>query len=111
MNDDLATPRALAVVHEVVAAGFVAADPSREYALARRMLKTLGLDPISQWPSADGGNLHGVVEHLVAAALERRAQARREKDWAASDAIRDQLAEAGIAVEDTPQGQRWELSR
>jgi cysteinyl-tRNA synthetase len=111
MNDDLATPRALAVVHEVVAAGFVAADPSREYALARRMLTTLGLDPVSQWPSADGGNLQGVVDHLVAGALERRAQARREKDWAASDAIRDELAAAGITVEDTPQGQRWELAR
>ncbi len=98
-------------MHEVVAAGFVAADPSREYALVRRMLKTLGLDPVSQWPSADGGNLQAVVDHLVAGALERRAQARREKDWAASDAIRDQLAAAGITVEDTPQGQRWELAR
>ena len=111
MNDDLSTPRALAVVHEAVTAGFVAADPSREYALARRMLKTLGLDPVSQWPSADGGNLQAVVEHLVAGALERRAEARCEKDWATSDAIRDELAEAGITVEDTPQGQRWELAR
>ena len=86
-------------------------DPTREYQLVRRMLATLGLDPLSQWPSADGGNLQPVIDHLVAGALERRAQARREKDWAASDAIRDELAAAGIAVEDTPQGQRWELAR
>jgi cysteinyl-tRNA synthetase len=111
MEDDLATPRALAVVYEAVKAGNSTADPTREYALVRRMLTTLGLDPISQWPAADGGNLQAVIDHLVAGALERRAQARREKDWATSDAIRDELAAAGITVEDTPQGQRWELAR
>jgi cysteinyl-tRNA synthetase len=111
MDDDLATPRAVAVVHEAVKAGNSAKDPTREYQLVRRMLTTLGLDPLSQWPAADGGSLQNVVDHLVAAALERRAAARREKDWATSDAIRDELAAAGIAVEDTPQGQRWELAR
>jgi cysteinyl-tRNA synthetase len=111
MDDDLATPRALAVVHEAVKAGNPAPDPTREYQLVRRMLATLGLDPLSQWPSADGGNLQPVVDHLVAGALERRAEARREKDWATSDAIRDELAAAGITVEDTPHGQRWELAR
>ncbi len=111
MDDDLATPRALAVVYEAVKAGNTAADPSREYRLVRHMLTILGLDPLSQWQAADAGNLQPVVDHLVAGALERRAQARKEKDWAASDAIRDELAAAGIAVEDTPQGQRWELAR
>jgi cysteinyl-tRNA synthetase len=111
MNDDLSTPRALAVVHETVKAGNSAAHPAREYALVRRMLTTLGLDPVTQWPSAGGGNLQPVVDHLVCGALERRAEARRSKDWATSDAIRDELAAAGIAVEDTPQGQRWELAR
>jgi cysteinyl-tRNA synthetase len=111
MDDDLATPRALAVVHEAVKAGNSAKDPTREYALVRRMLATLGLDPLSQWAAAGGGNLQHVVDHLVAGALERRAEARRAKDWATSDAIRDELAAAGVAVEDTPQGQRWELAR
>jgi len=39
--------------------------------------------------------------------LERRAAARAAKGWAESDALRDELARRGIAVEDTPQGQRW----
>ncbi len=111
MNDDLSTPRALAVVHEAVKAGHHAADPTHEYALVRRMLEVLGLDPVTQWPSGDGGNLRQVVDQLVSGALERRAEARRAKNWASSDAIRDELAAAGIAVEDTPQGQRWELAR
>jgi cysteinyl-tRNA synthetase len=111
MNDDLATPRALAVVHEAVKAGHGAADPTHEYSLVRRMLATLGLDPVTQWTAADGGNLQPVVDHLVAGALQRRAEARSAKDWATSDAIRDDLAAAGIVVEDTPHGQRWELAR
>jgi cysteinyl-tRNA synthetase len=41
--------------------------------------------------------------------LEARQQARRDKDFAKSDLIRDLLAGAGLSVEDTPQGPRWEL--
>jgi cysteinyl-tRNA synthetase len=39
--------------------------------------------------------------------LDRRVAARAARDWAQSDALRDELAGRGIAVEDTPQGQRW----
>lgn len=38
--------------------------------------------------------------------LEARAAARKNKDWAQSDALRDQLKELGYAVKDTPQGQQ-----
>jgi cysteinyl-tRNA synthetase len=41
--------------------------------------------------------------------LEQRTAARARKDFAAADAIRDQLAEAGVIVEDTPSGPRWTL--
>ncbi|MEO5939566.1 MAG: hypothetical protein ABIZ72_01580 [Candidatus Limnocylindrales bacterium] len=39
--------------------------------------------------------------------IEKRATARANRDWAASDRLRDVLAERGIAVEDTRDGQRW----
>jgi cysteinyl-tRNA synthetase len=110
LDDDLSTPRALAVIHDAVSAANRASGAAHHYQLVRRMLGVLGLDPVSQWPSADGGSLQPVIDRLVAGALERRAQARSNKDWAASDAIRDELAAAGIAVEDTPTGQRWELA-
>jgi len=42
--------------------------------------------------------------------LEERAAARAEKDWARADAIRDRIAGAGIAVEDTPDGPQWTLA-
>jgi cysteinyl-tRNA synthetase len=44
-------------------------------------------------------------------AIEQRAAARERKDYAAADAIRNQLADAGIVVEDTPAGARWQLRR
>ena len=57
----------------------------------------------------EGGSaeLPGVVDALVALALDQRAAARTRKDWAAADAVRDQLKAAGVVVEDTPNGPRW----
>ena len=43
----------------------------------------------------------------IEALIEKRQQARAARDWAASDAIRKELAEKGIVLEDTPQGVRW----
>ncbi len=111
MDDDLSTPRAVGVVHEAVTAGHRAADPAAHHRLVRAMLIVLGLDPVTQWPSAGGGDLRPVIDVLVAGALERRAAARKDKDFATADAIRDELAAAGVQVEDTPAGQRWELVR
>ena len=42
--------------------------------------------------------------------LEARAAARAARDWAASDRLRDELSERGVAVEDTRDGQRWRRS-
>ena len=56
-------------------------------------------------------DLRPVVDTLVKVALEQRQAARERKDYAASDAIRDQLARAGVTVEDTPNGPRWEIRR
>ncbi|MET8007081.1 cysteine--tRNA ligase [Nonomuraea glycinis] len=117
LNDDLGTPQALAVVHEVVREGNVALAKGDKEAVARllaetqNMLDVLGLDPRApQWREA-GSDLKPVVDALVAVALEQRKAARARKDYAAADAIRDQLAAAGIVVEDTPHGARWELGR
>jgi len=43
----------------------------------------------------------------VAALIEEREAARDAKDWARADALREQLAQMGCAIEDTPQGPRW----
>jgi len=116
LDDDLNVPAALAVVHEHIRAGNVALadggpDEVRSPLVAvRGMLDVLGLDP-QWWASATGDTReHGVLDALVEAELATRQQARAAKDWAAADAVRDRLASAGIAVEDSPTGARWSLA-
>ena len=48
-------------------------------------------------------SLDDEVEALIAA----RTEARKSKNWAEADRIRDQLKEMGIVLEDTPQGVKW----
>jgi cysteinyl-tRNA synthetase len=113
MDDDLNTSKALAVVHDLVREGNAAlaqgdnATVARTLPVVRQMLAVLGLDPLDPLWTSGGGELPGVVDSLVALALEQRASARTRKDWAAADAVRDQLKAAGILVEDTPTGPRW----
>jgi cysteinyl-tRNA synthetase len=115
MDDDLAIPAALAVVHQAVRSGNAAlSEGDRQtvaYALSdvRRMLIVLGLDPVTQWPSAETGDVTETIDALVRLALAARADARTRKDFAAADAVRDQLVAAGIHVEDTAEGPRWRL--
>jgi cysteinyl-tRNA synthetase len=76
------------------------------------MLGVLGLDPLDeQWAAAnDGGeDLHGVVDTLVRMVLDQREAARARKDWTTADALRDQLGQSGLVIEDSPQGPRWSI--
>ncbi|MDG4768335.1 cysteine--tRNA ligase [Solwaraspora sp. WMMD406] len=77
----------------------------------RAMLGVLGLDPLDPaWGDAGPADeLRGAVDALIALALDQRAQARARRDWSAADAVRDQLKQAGITVEDTPHGPRWTI--
>lgn len=118
LNDDLGVSQALAVVHGHVREGNSALasegnDKAVQYASElRTMLDVLGLDPLSeQWSGGGDQGLTEVVDTLVSVALEQRQAARARKDFAAADGIRDRLAEAGVMVEDTPQGPRWDLRR
>jgi cysteinyl-tRNA synthetase len=77
------------------------------------MLDILGLSPYDEaWASgatAKDQQLTDAVDALVRGLLDQRAQARAAKDFAAADAIRDQIKAAGIEVEDTPTGPKWSL--
>ena len=53
----------------------------------------------------------GIDEAFIDDAVVRRKQARADKDWAAADAIRDELTAAGIALKDGPQGTTWVVTR
>jgi len=115
MDDDLNTSGAVAVLHDAVTAGNTAladgGDVAGALAAARAMLGVLGLDPLDpQWTVAGTDDLRSTVDGLVALALEQRQLARDRRDWSAADAVRDQLKQAGVIVEDTPQGPRWSVA-
>ena len=123
MDDDLATARAMAAVqHEVREVNqLLAADALDVPALTaghtrlRAMLGVLGIDPLDpHWSeggvSGEETRLKTAVTTLVEALLEQRSAARAAKDFATADAIRDQLKQAGIELEDTPQGPKWTLA-
>ncbi|WP_052848570.1 cysteine--tRNA ligase [Streptomyces avicenniae] len=120
MNEDLGVPQALAAVHTTVRQGNAAlAEGDKESAAAlggqvRAMLGVLGLDPLDPvWagPAAGRGEeLTGAVDTLVRLVLAQRQAARERRDYATADAIRDELQSAGLVIEDTPSGPRWELS-
>jgi cysteinyl-tRNA synthetase len=118
MNDDLGTPAAIAVVHNMVREGNVALAGGDETAArdaarsVRAMMAVLGLDPLSaKWSdesTADAAHRTALAA-LVDGLLDERKRARKERDFAAADAVRDRLLTAGITVEDTPDGPLWTL--
>src|SRR5690606_6818640 len=120
MDDDLNVPAALAVVHEHLRAGNAAladrtsaADAvARHHLVAvRAMLDVLGLDPgAPQWADRGVSGYATVLGAGVGAGLAARAEARAARDFAAGDAIRDRVAAAGVAVEDSADGARWTLA-
>jgi cysteinyl-tRNA synthetase len=119
LDDDLGVPQALAAVHEAIHDGnnaLSAGDADMVGSCltsARAMLGVLGLDPLAQpWAASGAGDdLREVVHALVKAALADRQAARERSDYAAADAIRERLQAAGVLIEDTPDGPRWELKR
>ena len=114
MDDDLGVPSALAAIHNVVRDGNAALAEGNRAAVrgalgsVLMMTELLGLNP-SAWRGSTSSDLTPVVDALVRVALEQRTAARDRKDFEASDAIRDRLAQAGVLVEDTPSGPRWTL--
>jgi cysteinyl-tRNA synthetase len=89
-------------------------DAVRETGLAvRGMTDVLGVDPFDpHWrggPGEGDEELRYALDSLVRADLDARAAARKERDFATADALRNRLAAAGVVVEDTPDGARWSL--
>ncbi len=116
MNDDLAVPTALASISESVRLGNTAVTAGDKAlvatyaAQARGALSILGCDPDDEAFTSQASAQSGALDGLIQLALDQRTAARARKDFAASDAIRDQILHLGILIEDTPQGTRWSIT-
>ncbi|MFA6513952.1 MAG: cysteine--tRNA ligase [Patescibacteria group bacterium] len=103
INDDLNIPKALAVLASVFKAKL---SPADKLATVLDFDKVLGLgfDKAANYANsnADSSFLPPDIKKLV----EKRTQARSDKDWKASDKLRDEIKAAGYLVEDTSEGQK-----
>jgi cysteinyl-tRNA synthetase len=105
LDDDLNVSVALAALFELVRELNRRLDTrSLSTADARRLAAALrGFDQVLAVLDDTPAQLPAGAQDL----LDRRVAARAARDWAASDRLRDELAGLGVAVEDTPDGQRW----
>ena len=108
MDDDLGTPKALAAVFTFVRDANRALDQgawAAAAAAAARAAFDAVADVLDVLPGAEtvADDLAAWVEEQIAA----RQEARKVRDFARADAIRRDLTERGIELEDTPQGTRW----
>ncbi len=108
MDDDLNAPRALAALFDFVREGNRLLD-------ARKVPGAATLEAWTRWATGVLDVLpgEGPADPELAAWVEGRLDARREarlrRDFAAADAIRDELAGRGVVVEDTPGGPKWKV--
>jgi cysteinyl-tRNA synthetase len=104
MDDDFDTPAALAYIFELVRDANVSLDEglsetaAMQFATVRELAGALGIELRGDAPEADAD---------IDALVEQREQARRDRDWAQADRIRDELTGRGIVIEDTPRGPEW----
>lgn len=113
MDDDLNTPEALAVLHDLAGAINKEADESgaRSKQLASTLwylgsrLGLLNMDPEEALQA--GGAAEGPDNSEIEALIVQRIEARAAKDFAQSDKIRDQLAALGVVLEDTGGKTSW----
>ncbi|MGM9905537.1 cysteine--tRNA ligase [Lactobacillus sp.] len=110
MDDDFNVQNALTAIYEALPAvnsnaNAEKADKDSLQLFAEKLtawLSVFGLD-VDKLLAKEAGDDDAVIEELVA----QRTEARKNKDWAKSDELRDQLKEMGVVLKDTPQGTRW----
>ena len=116
MDDDLAIPAALGALHETVRAGNSSLDAEDLAATAQALIavhamtEVLGINPAAWAATSPSAAKDDALEALVVSLIAERDAARAAKDFARSDAIRDQLKAAGIVLEDAADGTHWSVS-
>lgn len=109
LDDDLNTPAVLAEIARIAGEARKAGDPSERARLKAELLgagSALGLlqQPPAAW-FARGASADD--DARIQALVDERNAAKQARDFARADAIRKQLADEGILLEDTPAGVRW----
>ncbi|KAA9241999.1 MULTISPECIES: cysteine--tRNA ligase [Aerococcus] len=109
MDDDFNVPNALTVIYEALKRINIYMEAPQ---VSQAVLKAYDLQ-LSQWLAIIGIEFQDatILDSEVQALIEERDQARLDKDYDRSDAIRQELLDQGIILDDTPQGTRWRRSK
>ncbi|HZH43573.1 MAG TPA: cysteine--tRNA ligase [Lysobacter sp.] len=108
LDDDLNTPAALAELSRIAADARKTDDAAEKARLKRELLGAgFALGLLQQDPAAWFARGAQNDDARIQALIDERAAAKKARDFARADAIRDQLAAEGVLLEDTPQGVRW----
>ena len=113
MDDDLAVPAALAVLHDTVRAGNTSLDSGDRAAASARASEVVAMLDVLGLTIGDGGSsdaTHAALGVLIDRLITERNRARAEKDWATADRIRDDIDAAGITLEDGADTTRWSIN-
>lgn len=106
MDDDLNTADAISAVFELVRdinANVVTASPSAELVRTATEIFDELTDVLGLVYNRKTDSLDNEIEKII----EQRNEARKSKNWAEADRIRDELKAMGIVLEDTPHGVKW----
>ncbi len=110
MDDDFNVQNALTAIYELLPVVNANTNLANVDKTELKQFKKL----LCQWLNIFGIDCDKLVatkasaeDEQIDALVKKRDEARKNKDWATSDQIRDQLKEMGITIQDTPQGTRW----
>ena len=103
--DDLNSAMAITVLYDMLKADI---SDATKYALAKSFDEVLSLDLTTAKVKKDeDGGVDSELEEYITGKIEERRNAKKEKDFARADAIRNELLEKGIVLEDTREGTKW----
>ena len=108
--NDLNTSMAITVLYDLLKAD---TNDATKLALIKDFDYVLSLELFEQGKvlaeESNGAGVDAELEAFVLAKIEERAAAKKAKDFATADAIRDELLAKGVAIKDTREGVKWEL--
>jgi cysteinyl-tRNA synthetase len=107
VSDDLNTSMAITIVYDMLKAEI---NDSTKRALIEDFDKVLSLDLIKAGETKDN-EVDTELEKYILEKIEERSNAKKAKDFAKADAIRDELAAKGITIKDTREGVVWSAAK
>lgn len=103
---DLNTSSAITVIYDVLRSNI---NDVTKLELIKSFDEVLSLDLLKDHGNDKEGSVDSELKEYILAKIEERKAAKKEKDFAKADAIRDELAAKGIQIKDTREGTVWEI--